>query len=94
MKRPSIPTTLFLYFFFALILIFSFLRIHSRIQITLLGYEIGRMKEREADLIKVRSLLTMELAKITTKEHLQEIVANDLKKNEKQLNQKSAFANK
>ena len=87
------PTAIILYFFFALILIFSFLRVHSRIQITLLGYEIGRMKEREADLIKVRSLLTMELAKITTKEHLQQIVTNDLKNTDTK-NQKSAFVKK
>lgn len=85
------PTTIILYFIFFVVLLFSFLRVHSRIQITLLGYEIGRMKEREADLIKVRSLLTMELAKITTKHHLQEIVNNKLQKNSKD-SQKSSFA--
>ena len=93
MKRSSMPTAIILYFFFVLILVFSFLRVHSRIQITLLGYEIGRMKEREADLIKVRSLLTMELAKITTKEHLQQVVTTGLKKTNSQ-NKKSAFVKK
>ena len=80
MKRPHAPTTVILYLLFGLILIFSFLRVHSRIQITLLGYEIGRMKEKEAELIKVRSLLTMELAKITTKERLQKIVDTDIER--------------
>ena len=90
MKRPCMPTTIILYLLFGITLIFSFLRVHSRIQITLLGYEIGRMKERETDLIKVRSLLTMELAKITTKERLQQIVSSDLQAKKKQ-NPNTAF---
>lgn len=62
------------HYFLQLILILSvvvaFLRTHSRIKTTLLGYEIGRMKDQEEQLLKRRSLLMMELAKITTKKNL------------------------
>ena len=46
-------------------------RVHVRVQTTLLGYEIGRLKNDEATLLEERSLLKMQLAKLTTKKHLQ-----------------------
>lgn len=69
-KRPTVKLYHFLSLLFTAALILAFFRIHSRIQITLLGYEIGRLKELEEKLLKKRSQLTMELAKITTREHL------------------------
>ena len=69
--QPSLWTLSFAVY--VLILIGAFIRVHSRIQTTLLGYEIAKMKEHEATLIKKRSLLNMELAKMTTKEYLNEI---------------------
>lgn len=45
-------------------------RVHVRVQTTLMGYEIGRMKNDEAALLEERSLLKMQLAKLTTKKHL------------------------
>ena len=43
---------------------------YIRTQTTILGYEIGRLKNQEIELLKKRSLLTMEVAKLTTKESL------------------------
>jgi regulator of replication initiation timing len=39
---------------------------------TLTGYEIGRLKGEEAALLEKRSLLKMELARLTTKKRLSE----------------------
>jgi len=69
------PKTLFQsHHFIAILLsvasVAAFFRIYSRIKITLLGYEIGRIREMEEQLLKKRSLLTMEYAKITTRDYL------------------------
>lgn len=45
-------------------------RVHMRVQTTLIGYEIGRMKTEESTLLEERSALKMQLAKLTTKKHL------------------------
>lgn len=55
-----------------LVCLAAFFRIYSRIKITLLGYEIGRMREIEEQLLKKRSLLTMEYAKVTTRSYLED----------------------
>jgi hypothetical protein len=46
-------------------------RVHLRVQTTLVGYEIGRLKTDEARLLEERSGLRMQLAKLTTKKHLE-----------------------
>lgn len=46
-------------------------RIHLRVQTTLIGYEIGRLKTEESKLLEDRATLRMQLAKLTTKKHLQ-----------------------
>ena len=55
-----------------IILAFAFclVRVHHRVQTMLIGYDIGKLKEQESQLLKRQSLLNMELAKITTKQHL------------------------
>lgn len=45
-------------------------RIHIRVQKTLIGYEIGRLKNEESKLLEERSFLKMQLAKLTTRKHL------------------------
>jgi regulator of replication initiation timing len=40
------------------------------VQTTLVGYDLGRLKSREASLLEERSLLKMELAKMTTRSSL------------------------
>ena len=42
-----------------------------RMQKTLLGYDIGQLKSEEARLLKQRALLTMKLAKLTTRKKLE-----------------------
>ncbi len=48
----------------------AFLKIHIKIETTMLGYEIGRLKNEEFLLLKRRSSLTMDLAQLTTKASL------------------------
>jgi hypothetical protein len=65
---PKVNTLLFLGFAFVFGL--AFMRVYMRVQTTLLGYEIGKLKSKEAELLQERSLLQMSYAKITTKNHL------------------------
>ena len=48
----------------------AFLKIHIKIETTMLGYEIGRLKNEEFLLLKRRSSLTMDLARLSTKASL------------------------
>ena len=50
-------------------------RIHLRVQHTLTGYNLGKLKNQEQQLLEERSFLKMQLAKLSTKKHLQ-IMAN------------------
>lgn len=52
----------------------SVARIHLRVQTTLIGYQIGHMKAEESRLLENRSLLNMQLAKLTTRKNLQLMV--------------------
>ncbi len=53
----------------------AFLRVHMRVQSTLIGYELGRLKAEEAELLEKRSVLQMDLARLTTKGHLSMMVS-------------------
>ena len=52
-------------------------RVHVRVQATLVGYELGRLKAEEGRLLEARSALKMQLAKLTTKRHLQLITETE-----------------
>ena len=52
----------------------AMLRIHLRVQTTMIGYEIGHLKASEARLIENRNALKMQLAKMTTQKHLQRVI--------------------
>ena len=45
-------------------------RIHIRVQTTLTGYSIGKLKNEESKLLEERAALKMQLAKLTSKKHL------------------------
>ncbi len=45
-------------------------RIHVRVQATLTGYDIGRLRNDESKLLEDRAALRMQLAKLTSKKHL------------------------
>ncbi len=49
---------------------FGFFRSFVRIQTTLIGYDLGKLKHTEAKLLEERSQLQMELAKLTSKDQL------------------------
>ena len=51
-------------------------RVHLRNQTTLVGYRLGQLKTQEAALLENRNQLRLQLAKMTTKEHLSMISAN------------------
>jgi len=55
----------FIFFFVS-----AFARVHLRVQTTMVGYEIGRLKTKEGRLLEERSELKMELARLTTKQAL------------------------
>ncbi len=48
-------------------------RIHVRAQTTLIGYEIGRLKASEGKTLEERSALRMQLAKVSSQKHLNQI---------------------
>ena len=58
----------------ATLFIVATLKAHLRIQTTLIGYRIGQFKQMESELLESQSTLKMELAKISTKQNLLEIV--------------------
>lgn len=65
--------------YIALISLFSlaFLKIYVKIQTVIVGYEIGRLKEKEFQLLKQRSSLRMSLAQLTTKESLSKMLKEE-----------------
>ncbi len=61
-----------------LVLLLSFFAVatfkaYIKIQTTVIGYRIGQKKQSEAELLEKQSYLKMELAKVTTKQHLIEL---------------------
>lgn len=60
----------------------AFTQAYIRTQTTILGYEVGRLKTQEIELLKKRSLLTMEIAKLTTKESLLSLLQQKSKPSE------------
>jgi hypothetical protein len=54
----------------ATIALLAVTRIHVRVQTTLTGYEIGRLRNDESRLLEERAALKMQLAKLTSKKHL------------------------
>lgn len=69
-KCTPFGANLILFCLFAGIFSFAFIRVHLRVQTTLIGYEIGKLKAQEAQLLESRSQLRMVHAKLTTKDHL------------------------
>lgn len=55
-----------------LVVMASSLVIYYRVHITVIGYNIGTLKDEEASLLAMRSELKMRLAQITTQEALLE----------------------
>jgi hypothetical protein len=49
----------------------SVTRIHLRVENTLTGYTLGKLKANEQQLLEERSFLKMQHAKLTTKKHLE-----------------------
>ena len=54
----------------AFIAVLALARIHVRVQATLTGYEIGRLRNEESTMLEERAALKMQLAKLTSKKHL------------------------
>lgn len=59
-----------LFIFLSIAFSLAFSRIYLRVQTTLIGYELGKLKSLEAQYLEEKSHLQMDLAKLTTKDHL------------------------
>ncbi len=68
--RTSVGMNVILFSVFVTVFGCAFVRTYLRIQTTLMGYEIGRLKSQESDLLQERAHLQMNYAKLTTKAHL------------------------
>lgn len=68
--KTSIRTNVLLFAVFVTVFGLAFGRTYLRIQTTLMGYEIGKLKSEESELLQERALLQMSYAKLTTKAHL------------------------
>jgi len=51
----------------------AFGKIHLRVRAVVVGYEIGKLKGRESELLERRSLLRMQVAQLTSRRHLEQI---------------------
>ena len=69
--RKPLPKTLLPALLGAVVIGAAAARIHVRVQTTLVGYEIGHLKNAESKLLEERATLRMQLAKLTTQKHLQ-----------------------
>ena len=54
-------------------------RVHLRLQTTLVGYQLGSLKKQEAKLIEEQSQLKMNLAMVTSKQHLEIMAQSNLR---------------
>lgn len=63
-----------------IMMVLAFVRIHVRVQTTFIGYQIGSLKNSETKLLDQRSRLKIQLAQITTQEHLSELARESASK--------------
>lgn len=49
----------------------AFGKIHLRVRSVVVGYEIGKLKSQESELLEKRSLLRMQVAQLTSRRHLE-----------------------
>ncbi len=70
-RVASSMTNIPLYVVVMIALSVAFLRVHLRVKTTLTGYEIGRLKNMEGRLLAEKSELSVELARLTSKDALQ-----------------------
>jgi len=60
-----------------MLFILSFVKVYIRTQTTLVGYDLGELKEQEADLLEQLSRKKMSLAAISTKSNLKKLTKID-----------------
>jgi len=68
--KRTFNANVLLFVAFAVVFGLGFFRVHMRVQSTLIGYQLGRLKAEESDLLARRADLQMSVAKLTTKEFL------------------------
>jgi len=59
-----------LFITFSVLFMLAFTKVHLGVQSTIVGYRLGQLKASEAEVLERRSQLQMQLAKLTTREHL------------------------
>ena len=60
------------------------LKAYIKIQTTIIGYRIGQKKQIESELLENQSTLRMELARITTRQHLSHLALKNQDQGAKQ----------
>ena len=71
--RRYFNVNIYLGIFVLLLFSFAFFRIHLRIQTTIIGYDLAKLKEQETHLLEERSYLNMQYSKLVTKTNLEKI---------------------
>lgn len=68
--------TVYLLIAFALVYALALTRTHLRNQTTIIGYDIGRLKKQELELLEERNRLQVQLARLTAKTSLLALATN------------------
>lgn len=76
----------------ATVFVAAFGRIHLRVETTLVGYELGRLKALESRLLEERAELRLELAKMTTRQNLTMMIGADSARNATASNTRTSTA--
>lgn len=87
--RIKIGWNIWLMGFIILLFLVAFGRIYQRVQTTILGYELAKLKEEEAQLLEERGRLNMQYADLVSQKNLEHLAKNTNKVGSKKQNTKS-----
>lgn len=79
-KFSSKQSNLFIFISLSFMFLFALTRVYLRVETTMVGYELGSLKNKESEFLEERSLLKMELARLTTKKNLTMLAGSKNKK--------------
>lgn len=81
--RIKIGWNIWLMGFIILLFLVAFGRIYQRVQTTILGYELAKLKEEEARLLEERGRLNMQYADLVSQKNLEHLAKNTNKTSSK-----------
>lgn len=65
--------------------IFAAATSYMRTEATIIGYQLGKLKSKEAELLELRSSLKTNVAHLTTKENLEYVIDHEASKTKEKL---------